>query len=358
VLVWLAVALVPAFGITALVTHAHRDEQRALAREWQARGERALDQGNPGDAVEAFRTALRFSREDRTLRLRLAESLAASGRPSEARAYLLGLWQDQPGNGQVNLELGRLAARSGDTDATIRYYHDAIEGAWPDDVEARRRAARMELAASLVADGARGRAEPELIALAADLPPDVPTKLRVAALLSRAGLHPRALAVFDAILEEDPGNREALVGGGAAAFGRGDYTAAVRYLRRVQRPPLEGEPEEMLAVSRAVLALDPYQRRLASRDRAERTLRALRIASARLATCTASSSDLEPLSAELSAASRAHPRNRLARDLDQVDALLALAVRAEQAVEGRCGPPTADDRAVMILGARAVEGPA
>src|SRR5688500_17244344 len=113
VLLWLALALAPAFSVTAFVTAAHREHQRTLAREWDARGQRALENRQPALAVDAFRNALRFSRDDRDLRLRLAESLAASGRPAEARAYLLGLWQDQPGSGRVNLQLARLAALEG-----------------------------------------------------------------------------------------------------------------------------------------------------------------------------------------------------------------------------------------------------
>lgn len=87
VLLWLALALAPAFSVTAFVTAAHREHQRTLAREWDARGQIALENGQPAFAVEAFRNAMRFSPDDRDLRLRLAESLGAADRPAEARAY-------------------------------------------------------------------------------------------------------------------------------------------------------------------------------------------------------------------------------------------------------------------------------
>ena len=352
VLLWLALALAPAFSVTAFVPAAHREHQRALAREWDARGQRALENRQPALAVDAFRNALRFSRDDRDLRLRLAESLAASGRPAEARAYLLGLWQDQPGSGRVNLQLARLATLEGGAAEARRYYHGAIEGAWPDNAEERRRAVRFELGEYLVGQDSGEIVEGELIALAGDMPRDTPSRLRVASLLSRAGVHRRALALFDEVLKDAPGEVEALAGAGTAAFALGNHAAVVRYLRRVPRARLDPAAAEMLQVSTLVLELDPYRRGLSARDRAGRVLRAIAAAEARLRGCVAGVAELTPIHAEMAAAVKAQSRNALARDPDRVEALTALAFRAARAAEGRCGPPSPIDRALLLLGAQ------
>lgn len=353
VLVWLALALAPAFSLTAFVTGAHREHQRTLASEWEARGRAALENEEPARAVDAFRNALRFSREDRDLRRHLAESLAASGRVTEARAYLLGLWEDQPGSGRVNLLLARLAAREGDLQGASRFYRNAIEGAWADNAEERRRAARLELAEYLVSQGAGFLAEVELIALAADLPPDKALQMQVAGLLSTAGAHRRALALFDEVLKEAPADPAALTGAAASALALGNHAAVVRYLRRIPKRQIEPATAEMLEVSSLVLALDPYRRGVGARERAGRALRALGASNARLQGCLEQAPDLAPLQEEVAAELKAQPRNVLARDPDRVDALISLAFLAEQAAEGRCGPPAPIDRALLLLGAPA-----
>jgi tetratricopeptide (TPR) repeat protein len=356
VLLWLALALAPAFSVTAFVTAAHREHQRTLAREWDARGQIALENGQPALAVEAFRNAMRFSPDDRDLRLRLAESLAAAGRPAEARAYLLGLWQDQPGSGRVNLQLARLAALEGEPSEARRYYHGAIEGAWSDRAEERRRAVRFELGDYLVGQDSGEVVEGELIALAGDMPPDTPSRLRVASLLLRAGLHRRAQTLFDEVLKDAPGEIEALAGAGQAAFALGNHAAVVRYLRRVPRARLDPAAADMLQVSTLVLELDPYRRGLSARERAARVLRAVGAAEARLRGCVADVAELAPIHAETAAAVKAQSRNALARDPDRVEALTALAFRAERAAEERCGPPSPVDRALLLLGAPPADG--
>lgn len=355
VLVWLAIALAPAFSVTAFVTAAHREHQRTLAHEWDTRGQIALENGRPAAAVEAFRNALRFAREDRDLRLRLGESLAAAGRIAEARAYLLGLWQDQPGSGRVNLQLARLAARLGSVAEASRYYHDAIEGAWADNAEERRRAVRLELGEYLVSEGAGDLAEVELIALAADLPSERASQLQIADLLSRAGMHRRALALFDQILEDAPNDVAALTGAADASLALGNHAAVVRYLRRIPNRRIAPEAAEMLEVSMLVLELDPYARGLRARSRAARALRVLEAADARLRGCLAQAPDLEPLQQETAAALKAHSRNALARDPDAIDAVIALAFRAARTAEGRCGPPAPIDRALLLLAAQPAE---
>src|SRR5207237_552677 len=107
VLAWLIVAAVPAFAATAIVSRAYHAGEHALALEYRARGERSLSRGDAAAAADAFRTALTFARDDFELRFDLARALLASHSRAEARAYLLALGDEEPGDGPVNLALGR-----------------------------------------------------------------------------------------------------------------------------------------------------------------------------------------------------------------------------------------------------------
>jgi tetratricopeptide (TPR) repeat protein len=345
---WLALATIPAFSLTALVTEAHRAEYRTLAQEWQARGEAALAEGQFDEAAEAFRSALRFAREDRTLRLRLAEALAGAGRRSEARAYLLGVWQEQPGNAGVNLELARLAAAAGQTDEATRYYHNAIQGAWPEGAEQRRRETRFELAAFLTSQGEPRRAEAELMTLAANLPPEGPLWRRVGDMFKVIGAHRRALEMYDTAIETDPGDVDALRGAGESSRALGDHAAVVGYLQRVPADAADPETALALATSRQYLAIDPYRRGLSARERATRARRALERAGARVKGCPDAPGVVE-LQPRIAAALRTETVAALARDAERLDAALALAFEGLRATRDGCEPLTPLDRALLLL---------
>ena len=115
----------------------------------------------PREAVADFRNALAYSRDNDLYRLRLAQALMADHRPQEARSHLLSLWEKEPGDGTLNLELARLAAMWGDTPQAVRYYHAAIYGVWPDEPMAHRWQIRFELSEYLLAaphhPGCQGR---------------------------------------------------------------------------------------------------------------------------------------------------------------------------------------------------------
>jgi thioredoxin-like negative regulator of GroEL len=351
VLVLLVLALAPAFAATAAVVAAHREQQVTLARQWRERAEAALQEGNAASAILSLRNALRFAREDRELRLRLARALASAGRAPEARAYLIGLWEDQPGNGPVNLELARLAAGERQLDEAHRFYTNAIQGAWASAAPAQRRAVRLELAETLVAEGANELAQAELIALGTDLPPDRAQQVRVASLLARAGAPRRALTIYEQILRAEPGFAAARVGAGTAAFAVGDVATAARHLRAAVRGGVTGEPADLLAVAQAALELDPHRRGLSLASRAARTRRVLATAAARLERCGPDNAALQPLADELATLMKSATRRTLANAPERIDEMLQAATRAEQAAAG-CATPSPEDRAVLLIGAR------
>ena len=183
-------ALVPAFAGVNVVVGATRAKRQQLSAEWAARGDRVLAEGHPLAAAEDYGVAQEYARDRSQYRLQLAQALLAAGRFLEAHAQFETLWSESPGDGLINLELGRLAAHDGDVTDAIRYYHAAIDGAWNEDAAAVRRRARLELARFLIVRGDRTRAQAELIVLSED-PPRDPNALReLAALRVATGLDP------------------------------------------------------------------------------------------------------------------------------------------------------------------------
>ena len=333
------------------MTQGYKAEQRRLATEWFERGSAALEGGEPEEAIVAFRTALTFSREDRLFRLRLAQALAADGRTTEARAYLLTLLEAQPGNGPVNLELARLAAKTGDTAEAQRYYHASIEGAWSDTAEEQRRSIRLELTRFLVGHDAQLQAQSELIVLEGDLPPDPDLQRTVAALMLDAGLASRAGRIYERLLKSNPRDTLALTGAGRAAFATGNFITAESLLSKaVATGASDPDLESTLATARLIGALDPYRRRLSLRARASRAGEALKIADARLESCAAARSDaqLDEFATGIQAQQEimASPAGR---DLDAVDTAMDLVFRIEQITATLCGEPDGPDRALLLL---------
>jgi tetratricopeptide (TPR) repeat protein len=347
-----AFGIAPAFAAVNGVVSASRIRRVHLASEWAARGDRDLASGRPDAAAEAFRTAQEYARDRRRYGLPLARALVAAGRFVEAGAELLGLWSDAPGNGPVNLELGRLAARDGDVAAAVRYYHGAIDGAWETNATEARRDARLELARFLLVMRQPAQAQAELIALAGDLPRDASFVTDTGALLLLAGADRRALEVLEHALELDPHFARADRLAGTAAFRLGDYRLAVRHLQRAQRAgTLDEEGASDLETSARILALDPAARGIGSRERIRRVAHAYVIAAAWIARCA--SDAVAAVRQQLAAVEPMVTERKLARDPDSVDTVLRLIAAAESAAVGVCPPRQADERALaLIVGAR------
>src|SRR5438105_4334105 len=96
---------VMAFTVTFIFTRSYQKKQVALGERWFHRGETSLEHGRPADAITSLRTAMLYQPDGRDYRLRLAQALAANGDSDQAIAYFSNLWESQPGNGLLNLEL-------------------------------------------------------------------------------------------------------------------------------------------------------------------------------------------------------------------------------------------------------------
>src|SRR6266568_6036675 len=179
--------------VAGFATRAFHETHRDLAETWFERGEIYLKAKQADAALDAYRTALRYSPDDSLFQLRLAQALIFANRTGEAQSYLLNLWERDPQSGPVNLVLGRLSAEEGDVTGVIRYYHNAIYGVWPTADENRRRALRLEIYHFLKSHGAAGQAEAELMALSGEVSHDAKAHEQIGELLLADGEHDRAL---------------------------------------------------------------------------------------------------------------------------------------------------------------------
>jgi len=361
------------FVITGFAVQAYLGKYAALGQQWYRRGTSDLNAGHVDDAIVDFRTALIYARDDENYDLSLAQALIAAGRLDEAQAYLTSLWERDPGNAQVNLELGRLYAREGNTDETLRYYHSAMYDEWPgrDPAEARR-AVRFELFRFLMQHGDQGEAKGELIGMAALLPPDPALYTQVGQLFMEVGDYTRAAYEFEAALKLDRNAEAALVGGGEAEFHLGNYDAARRHLERALRQkPDEASTRQirdMLDQADLVLATDPFNPGLKVAERNRRVIEAFKQAVSRLAACgapvTTGAAKGGPATASAPASGLAGLANRagalqpqvredvLTQNPDLATDVMNFVFDAEQSTTQGCSAPQPLDRALLLLASR------
>jgi tetratricopeptide (TPR) repeat protein len=278
--------------LTYLIFQSYSQHQRDAAARWKRRGEEALVKGNANAAVFDLRTALGYARVDRVTEMELASALAQAGRLQEATAYFNTLWDKEPGNGIINLQLARLAVRQQQTAPAIEHYHAAIYGVWEGDGAIRRRQVRLELVRYLISQGRFGEARDELL-IAAGNDTTTQSLLEVAGLLAQAHAPNDALRLYREVATRRPIITEALEGAGQMAFAMGHYRTANLYLDRAVTvagsgaQPLVNRPltERNLQIARAVLATYPSPQ-LPERERLRRVIRAYQTARARLANCS------------------------------------------------------------------------
>ena len=359
------VLLVLLFVITGFTVRRFHAVERGLAENWSRRGERDLKAGHAGPALADFRNALAYSRDNSVYQLRLAQALEATGRVPEARTYLLSIRDREPGNGPVNLELGRLAAREHDIPEAVQYFHDAVYCEWEGDPVIQRRAVRLELVNFLLGSDQKAAARAELIGVAGNLPPDAKMRTQVGALLVEAGGYDDALRLFLQALETAPHSVPALAGAGECYFQTGHYAQAQTYLNRALRQdPNLTQVSAMRDTARAVLDLDPFLPRLGERERTQRTRQAFDAAMKRLQGCAAQrgidlqgadGDPLQTLYAQATSAQtslRQHPRSS---DSEWASNTMDLVFEIEKSAAQTCGEPMGPDLALLLI-ARQREG--
>jgi len=181
------------FAVTLFLFRSFSAHRADLAQHWAERGKAALGAGQPDEAVTALRTALTYAQEGtpstRESELLLAEALGETGRPAESEEsyqYFMSLWEVEPGNGQINLELARLARKRGDKQSAVNFYRAAIYGTWEGDGAVRRGAVRLELAQYLIAENELAAARMELLIAGGNAPDDYGRDMEIGGLLEQA----------------------------------------------------------------------------------------------------------------------------------------------------------------------------
>ncbi|HTW47762.1 MAG TPA: tetratricopeptide repeat protein [Acidobacteriaceae bacterium] len=346
------------FILTWLLHRSFEDHREELGRRWKARGELALHEGRAKDAVDALRTALAYV-PSRATEIELATALADAGRTTEATAYFNTLWDSAPGDGMINLQLARLAARQGDEPTAVLHYQSALDGTWQGNGYDRRREVRLELAGYLISRRKYDEARSQLIIAAGNAPDDPAIKIQIAGLLEQAKDVQSALDIYRAVAARHPAPLGALTGAGRTAFELGMYRVAADYLSRaLATPSAAGLAESdrnadrtMFATADRILLLFPADD-LPARLRAERILTLRNTAHARLATCAANpatTASLGDLAARWEQLPTRITVNQLEQQPDLEQNLFQLALDTETVTAASCGAPTGDDALILRI---------
>jgi tetratricopeptide (TPR) repeat protein len=351
------------FVVVAFITKRYHSDQGELGRQWYERGEVALKVNNPKKAVDAFHTALVYAKETEAFpvyQMSLAEALVRADRLGEAQMQLQALWEQEPGSGKVNLEMARLFAKSHNISQAIRYYHSAVFGAWEGNPEIHRRNVRIELCRFLLKENERNAAESELIALQGELPADADLHIKVGKMFMQVDDYRRALEEFQQAVRLNPKSAGAWAGAGNAAYQLVDYEQARRSLEKaVNLDPKDLDAARKLEISKLVLELDPFQRRLSQAERNRRAVAAFNQAFSHLKQCAQSRGvnltpqpTSGPFAGPYSAAKKMQPkanRKNLRRNPDLVNSLMDLVMQMEETAQQACGAPPAPDQALLMI---------
>src|SRR4030081_117280 len=263
VLLVLTLATVVAFAAVSHLVNRYNANQQARGRKLYVQGLADVGAGKLDAAVEEFRAALTCDPSNSQYQLSLGRALRDTGRLDQAEAYLLALWQRAPQDGTINLAMGRVDARRGSVDDSIRYYHNAMYGVWSADADTNRRKARMELIEFLLQKGARAQAQSELVRLGASLPPDPQLHLQAAQSSAQAHDYRDALSEYGEVRRLNHGDPAALAGAGEAAYRAGHYRTSQRYLQEaIKTNPQDSHLRQLLESAVLVLHIDPFVRRI------------------------------------------------------------------------------------------------
>jgi Tfp pilus assembly protein PilF len=363
-LTFLVLALVTGvlFLVTLFLFRSFTSHRADLAVRWSGRGKAALDAGKPDQAMVALRTALSYAPGTRSYEMMLAQALADAGHTDEASNYFMNLWVTQPGDGFINLELARLAAKKNDQANAIKYYRASVYGTWEGDGVVRRREVRLELARYLIDHKYFNAARIELLIAAGNSPSGPALNTTLANLLVQTGDIADGYSYYKKALQDAPKNLEALEGAGRAAYDLGNFAEAHSLLERAMESKASPEKENasgdlatMLENSKRILELRPSGK-LRPIERVSRILADSVIAKKRFDSCFAQFDEengpppaLQQLQLRWTSSTTTMSRPVLLRSLVQQDAAVQLIFDTELQTSQSCGAPTGDDALLLLL---------
>ena len=350
----LSALAVMSFLMVTVLSRAYHAQRQALGNRWFNRGLAELQAKRFDAAATDFRAALLYSRDNYTYQLNLAEALLGQNRSGQASAYLLNLWDREPEDGLVNLELARIAKGKGQVQQAVRYYHNAVYAAWPRDQENERLDARLELIELLLGNNERAQAESEVLGLEANVGDDAALQAKVGDLFVRTLDYERALAAYRASLKEDRHNQAAMAGAGQAAFELGRYPEAYKYLQAaVASNTNDTKSAALLKTTQLVLQMNPFRHQISMEQRSRIVVEAFATAEQRLKTCStqpgSAAAGLSSLSDSLGKMKPEITELELQRKPDLVETAMDLVFNVERQTSEVCGPPSGPDLALLLI---------
>jgi CIC family chloride channel protein len=284
------VAIVTLFVLilVGVVTRIYRVERQQGAQADYQTGQTLLAQGHAAEAVEQLRDALSVDRQNINYRLALGSALVADKHYGEASIYLSQVLSSDPENGRANLEAARVSAAEGDTQDAIAHYRRAVYGSWPAGAQSEAEQAHFEMAAYLAKSNMQRQAIAELVSLAEQQRATPEDKKRAGQLLIGLQAYQRAVDVLTDVLRSNDRDSEAYAALGQAQFRLGQYRIARNALQNaVKWGAAEGQVQNLLQVSKQILALDPTARGVSLSERRARSIELIRQALASLKECAA-----------------------------------------------------------------------
>ncbi len=346
----LTVLVVMFFLAVSALARIHDMQRESLGQRWAGRGVDNLHTQQFQAAVEDFRTALLYARDDAGYQLGLAQALMGLKRDDEAHAYLVNLWEREPDNGLVSLELARIAVSKDETEQALRFYHNAIFGTWSGDEDTQRRRVRLELIAYLMRIHARPQAEAELIDLAATVGDNADEQEQLGEMFASVGDYIRALDAFRASFKLKHHDAAALAGAGAAAYKMGQYVEAERYLEEaLAANPGDNESAEQLKMTEYVLHWDPYRQGLSQTDQNRIALAAFVAAGARLKACKTPDAQEQEFQQQWTKLKPQMTERGLERNPDILNSAMNLVFSLEKETASTCGAQSDTDQALLLV---------
>jgi len=360
VLLFSSILLALLFVITAALSRTYHAREEGLVTEWSQRGNADLAAGKPALAFVDFRNSLSYGPDNPGVQLHLAEALLADGRFTEARSYLVNLWDRTPGSGEVNIDLAHVAVQTGDMEEAIRYFRGAIFGSWEKDPGLQRRNVRLELCEFLLSHRRTSDAQTEIAGLAADTPSDDGVlREQNGRLFLRVGEPGKALAEFEAALKTNPGQSQWLADAGHVAFEDGDFLKAEAYFARADRENPSDEIHASLMLVRDVLGNDPYLAGLSDEEQSRRTRGDFDQGIRRLHECTGigrsdsppgqASPDVQLLNKEAQELEKRVNLFSLDKNPELRNEVMQIVSRIEDVASQACGPGTGLDQALTLI---------
>lgn len=271
-IVSVAIVLVASFVVTGAISSSYKRERLSLGEEHYGRGRTLERAGEVDEAVDEYRESLLFTPDNRDYRLSLANGLLEIGHLDEAQAHLDQLAQQDPTNGRINLALAQVALKRNKIRIAIDDYQRAVYEYWPPDAVPERRKARWELVDLLHSVGRRDDEIAELLQLYSSSPPDPAERAKIGFLLVKVGAASEAAQVFRNLQLNFPQNSLGHRGMGEARFAAGDYVSARHEFQRALRlSPNDRDAQASLALTNAVIDLDPLLPDISSGEQARRS---------------------------------------------------------------------------------------